>query len=164
MGNQTKCEVTQNHKANNAYNWPSILFSWGGVWRRLCLFCGEMSHRVLRHFLLASILDHRVCYKPVVLPMRWSLFWECMMTNKKLFDLVVKFTVSSIISDSFFLSDRDSFEMCSSSAWRTLSALAVHHLRGRWRSEGFSWQRNSAPQTLSTLYREDCLHFGAIHS
>ena len=126
------------------------------------------------------------------------ILWECMMTNNWLFDLVVKFSVSSILSDSFFLSDRDSFEICSSSSRRTLLALAVHqllccshsvhHRFHSWyakvkrfrlakkfssansfnplqrRLHTFWWQKNSAPQTLSTPCREDCLHFGGIHS
>jgi hypothetical protein len=98
-----------------------------------------------------------------------------MMTNKRLFDLVVKFTVSSILSDSFFLSDRESFEICSSALlrlegpylpWPSTSFCVARALsttvftRGMRRSKGFGWQRNSAPQTLSTLSREDCIHFG----
>ena len=131
-----RVRLTQNDKVINAYNWPPILVTWRAVWRWPCPFFREMHHQGLRHLWIASILDHRLSYK-------------------------------TGISDSFFLSDWESFEICSSWARRTLPALSVHHLRcvarGRWRSKGFGWLRNSTPQTLSTLCNEYFLHFGGIH-
>ena len=87
--------LTQNHKVINAYNWPPILVSWRAA---AVSFLLEMHQQGLRHLWIASILSHRLSYKPG-------------------------------ISDSFFLSDRESFEICSSWARRTLPALSVHHLR-----------------------------------